>query len=144
MSLPPPLFLFPTDFSPHSDVAFEHAEKLAFAANAKLLAVHVCNMPDMPWSTQSGMTHHEDLKSRLKKIDSSRVEVEHVFTVADPGPEICRIASERNCKTIVMGVTNKSGPDQFLCGSVHEFLERNASCQLITLCQQPPATQTTA
>lgn len=128
--------LFPTDFRPHSEAAFEHAERLAAAIDRPLVVLHVCNMPDMPYSTRQGMSHHEELKSKLESLTSSRVSIDHIFTVADPGPEICRVASQLNCAMIVMGVTNKSGPDVFLCGSVHDFVEKNATCTLATLCQQ--------
>jgi|GEM_PF-6260648 len=132
--------LFPTDFQSHSDAAFEHAKRLAAATNRRIAILHVCNMPDMPWSTCDGMTHHEELKSKLELVTSSRVSIERIFTVADPGPEICRLAHELDCEMIVMGVTNKSVPDSFLVGSVHAFVERNAPCPLVTLCQQPEPT----
>lgn len=133
--------LFPTDFRPHSDAAFKHAERLAAAANRPLVVLHVCNMPDMPYSTCDGMTHHEALKAKLKLIESSRVFVERVFATADPGPEICRLATELNCAMIVMGVTNKSGPDLLFCGGVHDYVEKNATRPLVTLCQQPQETK---
>ena len=129
--------LFPTDFCQHSVVAFEQAKRLASARHCRLIVLHVCNMPDMAYSSCDGMTHHEELKSKLKLLTSSQVLVEHVFTVADPGPEICRLAEEFGCDLIVMGVTNKHLSEQFFCGSVHAFVEKNATVALATLCQQP-------
>lgn len=128
--------LVPIDFQPHSDAAFEQAERLAAAAGKTVIVLHVCNMPDMQWSTCSGMTHHEELKSRLDLFCSSFAPVERIFSVADPGPEICRLAEELDCSLIVMGMTNKCGPDEFLCGSVHDFVEKNATCPLAILRQQ--------
>ena len=129
--------LVPVDFHAHSDAAFEQAERLAADSNESLVVLHVCNMPDMKWSTCAGMTHHEELKSKLDLFSSSFVPVERVFVVADPGPEICRVAEELDCSLIVMGMTNKLGPDEFLCGSVHDYVEKNASCPLAILRQRP-------
>ena len=132
--------LFPTDFRQHSDVAFEQAKCLASARGCRLIVLHVCNMPDMPYSTCDGMSHHEELKAKLALLSSSEVAIERVFTVADPGPEICRLANEFACDLIVMGVTNKHVSEQFLCGSVHAFVEKNATVALATLCQQQQET----
>ena len=129
--------LVPIDFRPHSDAAFEHAERLASEANTTLIALHVSNMPDMPWSTRCGMSFHEELRAQLALVTSSIAPVKRIFAVADAGPEICRLARELDCSMIVMGVTNKCHADELLCGSVHEYVERNAPCPLVTLRVQP-------
>jgi nucleotide-binding universal stress UspA family protein len=129
--------LFPTDFESHSLAAFEHAQRLAAENHSKLIALHVCNMPDMPWSSLDGLTYHEALQSSLRKLESDFVGVEHIFTVADPGPEICRLARELNCGSIFMGITSKQGMDQCICGSTHEYVQQNAPCPVVTFCQQP-------
>ena len=128
--------LFPTDFQPHSLAAFEHAVHLAAANKTKLIALHVSNMPDMPWSSPSHPTHHEFLQEQLRQLESSRVEIDRIFAVADPGPEICRIAKKLRCGMIVMGVANKSGIDQVLLGSLHDYIRQHATCTVVTYCQQ--------
>jgi nucleotide-binding universal stress UspA family protein len=136
MQVPNSPVLFPTDFQAHSQSAFEHAVHLAATNQAKLIALHVSNMPDMPWSTPSHPTHHEFLRDKLRQLESSRVEIEQVFAVADPGPEICRLAKKYHCGMIVMGVTIKTGIDQAVFGSVHDYVQQNATCPVVTLCQQ--------
>ena len=132
--------LFPTDFQSHSDAAFEHAIHLAAANCSTLVALHVSNMPDMAGSTSKHPTHHEFLQDKLNQLQTPRVEIERLFiTVADPGPEICRLAEELGCEMIVMGVTNECGLDQLVSGSVHGHVQQHAPCTVITLCQQPHA-----
>ena len=129
--------LFPTDFRSHSTTAFDFAVRLASANQSRLLVLHVCNMPDIAGSTPGHPSHHELLQRELEQLEASHVELERVFAVADPGPEICRLAKELECGMIVMGVTIKCGPDQTLGGSLHDFVQQNAACPVVTLCQQP-------
>ena len=128
--------LFPTDFESHSLAAFEHAQHLAAENHSKLIVLHVCNMPDMPWGGRDGSTYHEALQSSLRELNSDFVGLERIFTVADPGPEICRLARELNCGSIFMGVDNKQGMDQCVCGSIYEYVQQNAPCAVVTFCQQ--------
>ena len=130
--------LFPTDFQPHSQEAFPHAERLAAARNAEILVLHVCNMPDVSWSIRPSESLHTMLRRQLADIESDRVPLNRHFTVADPGPEICRVAEEFLCHTIVMGIEYKSGADRFPCGDVHSFVAKYANCPLVTVHSTAP------
>ena len=127
--------LFPTDFQPHSDAAFEYAACFAAANASKLVVLHVCNMPDMAWDSGDEQSHHDALKQQLESICTTGVDMEHIFTVADPGPEICRVAGDLDCGMIVMGKMHKLGPDALSSGTVHGFVEKHATCPLVTLRQ---------
>ena len=128
--------LFPTEFDHDFEMAFEQAERLAFDNNSPLIALHVCNMPDIASSGRDVPSYHESLRNRLRTLDSNRVTIERIFTVADPGPEICRIANERKCGIIFMGVANKPCSDDG-CGSVYEYVHQFSPCAVVTFHLQP-------
>lgn len=128
--------LFPTDLEPHSRAAFECALHLAAQEARPLIALHVCNMPDTRWDSASGKSYHETLHEALVSLESDVVDVDHIFTVADPGPEICRIARQRNCSMIVMAVCAKQGLDQSPSGGVHDYVQQFAPCTVVTYCDQ--------
>lgn len=128
--------LFPTDFDFHSEAAFSHAVHLAAENNSELILLHVCNVPDMPYSGTAGQSYHESLRARLSELDSDLVAIERMLTVADPGPEICRVAAERNCGTIFMGITNRHDSDECAC-STYEYVHQNAPCHVVTFCDLP-------
>ena len=129
--------LFPTDFASHSQAAFVHATRLASQQDAQILALHVANIPDMRGSSLDGPSYHDELRSQLEDFTCDKVPVEHLLRVADPGPEICRIAKERGCSMIFMGVTCKSGLDQLGLGNVHDFVLHHAPCPVVSYRQQP-------
>ena len=130
--------LLATDFQVHSTNAFECAVQLAASREAKLVVMHVCNMPDSTWGIHKHPTLHEELRGELDKLRSDHVAIERIFCVGDPGPEICKTAGDLSSDMIVMGVTNKCGVDELIGGSVHDFVIQHAPCAVVTLCHQPP------
>lgn len=129
--------LFATDFGGHSQTAFEHAVHLAAERDCRLLILHVATLPDMRGSRPGIPTHHELLRDQLDAYASDVVAIDRRLCVADPGPEICRVAAEERVLLIFMGVTSKSGIDTLGLEGVHQHVVQHAKCPVVTLCQNP-------
>ena len=130
--------LFPTDFSPASNVAFGYAEHLAANTGAKLLVLHVFGIPDV-WGTGGKPNEvDEETKNKLKEIqpDLAGVQVEHIAHGGPPGEVICWIAHDRDCDQIVMGTHGHTGLMHLVLGSVAEYVVRHARCPVLTVRQR--------
>ena len=121
-------YLYPTDFSPASVLAFSYAERLAAQAHAVVVALHVATMPDTWGTTLDGPSHHQQLRHQLNRVTSSRVPVLHILDVGDPGPDICRRANQWECAMIVLGMPPRYGLDRLAFGSIGDYVLRNAAC----------------
>ena len=128
--------LIPTDFGPHSQLAFDCAQRLANDAQCDLIAMHVCNIPDYSGISRSEPSHHDRLRHQLDQHTSDCVEVRRLFFHSDPAPEICRVAEDEDVRFVIMGVTNKHGYDQLCASCVHDYVVANAPCPVLTLCLQ--------
>jgi nucleotide-binding universal stress UspA family protein len=118
--------LFASDFSLHSDHAFEAALALARHFGACLHLVHV--------------THHardaEEARDRLRRFAVDRVAaVEFAVSVATgrPGPEIVAYAEREKIDVIVMGTHGATGLRHIVHGSVAEAVVRHAPCLVLTI-----------
>lgn len=130
--------LFPTDFSPASEYAFEYAERLALSTGASLLVLHVFGVPDT-WGT-GGMPERvdEEIKKRLTGIkpSSAAVKVEYISHGGPAGDVICWLAQERGCDLIVIGTHGHTGFSHLILGSVAEYVVRHAACPVLTVRQR--------
>ena len=130
--------LFPTDFSPAANVAFEYAERLAASTGAKLLIMHV--QRDSP--TVGPVCNVDNETRRKLRAFRSRVTdvvVEYLVYSGTPGAAICWIAQERRCDQIVMGTHGRTGLINLLMGSVAEYVVRHARCPVLTVPSRPPS-----
>jgi nucleotide-binding universal stress UspA family protein len=128
--------LFPTDFSPAANAAFEYAERLASAAGARLLVLHV--RQDLPTVVPMSDVSR-DTKRQLRAVRTrlQDVEVEYLVYSGTPGEAICWIAQERRCDQIVMGTHGRTGLINLLMGSVAEYVVRHARCPVLTVPSRP-------
>lgn len=124
--------LFPTDFSPAANTAFEYAERLAAVTGARLLVLHA-----QPGRDITGISDVADEKTRsmLEQVKARvpGVQVEHLVFGGSPGEVICWVAQERECDQIVMGTHGRTGLVNLLMGSVAEYVVRHARCPVLTV-----------
>ncbi len=130
--------LVPIDLSENCRAAIELASSLAIRHEGKLLFVFVA-FPPLP---EQAMYAKDDLDSVLErermafeqfKPTDPSVEYEHILERGYPGPDIVRVAKERECDLIVLTTHGRSGLSRVLMGSVAEYIIRNSVCPVLTL-----------
>lgn len=112
--------LFPTDYAPCADRAFEHAAFLAEAHGADLHVLHVTPVT----GTDPRPPRTYDLPDRIRLLDVSRPAV----SVPD---EIARYA--RDVDWIVMGTHGRRGLARIAVGSTTEQVLRHADCPVLAV-----------
>ena len=131
--------LCPVDFSPCSQVAFEHAVELARNNDATLVLVHVLAPPPTYISGFSGYgalpPYEPEPDPRLEglAVPHDGVELERVHLVGIEGEAIIKHAERTGCDLIVLGTHGYGGFTKFLLGSVAEYVMRHAKCQVIVV-----------
>lgn len=137
--LPINTILHPTDFSERSNDAFWFASSLAHDHGAKLIVLHVREIP-VAVPGEFGQLpimpdNDEPLRNQLRHVRPAQntVQVEHYFRLGDPAKEIVGLAAETSCDLIVMGTHGRTGLRRLLMGSVAEQVMRKAPCPVLTL-----------
>ncbi len=131
--------LFATDFSAVSDQALNYAAALAKENGAKLLIVHVAEMPtvygagEMYYGIPEPDT--DELLRMLHNVVPTEPEVSHEYRLlkGEPAREITRVAKEEGVDLIVMSTHGRTGVGRVLMGSVAEAVVRRARCPVLTL-----------
>lgn len=137
--LPIRTILYPTDFSPYSDVACQFACALARDYDARLILAHVVHEPVVAYGTgpvAPDMDAAEvELKSWVSLLASqfAPVTVEYRLAVGSPAAEILRLAGEVKSDLIVMGTHGRTGLGRLVLGSVAEHVLREAGCPVVTV-----------
>jgi nucleotide-binding universal stress UspA family protein len=72
---------------------------------------------------------HRDLDDVEQALDFDNAET--LVLRGDPAPSLCRLASERGARAIVMGSRGRGGIKRALLGSVSDFVLRNAPCPVV-------------
>lgn len=135
--------LVPTDGSPASRRAIDHAVDLAAAHGATIHAVYVVNtasfasLPmESSWEGVSELLHDEG-QSALDEVDEVAaqhgVPVEPVYLDGSPAREIIRYAETEECDLVVMGTHGRGGIDRLLLGSVAERVVRSCDVPVLTV-----------
>ena len=75
----------------------------------------------------------ERLHAAVGPEDRSALGVEEVLAAGKPYVEILRLAAERGCDIIVMGVHGRGPVDVALFGSTAQHVVRAAACPVITV-----------
>jgi nucleotide-binding universal stress UspA family protein len=135
--------LHPTDFSAHSERAWELACALAKTHGARLVVLHVLEQPltihaGVMMSEPPPLPLAEELKSlqeRLQLIQAPNgtTEVQHQLLVGDTVTAILQIAREQHCDLIVLGTHGRTGLSRVLLGSVAEKVLRKADCPVLVV-----------
>ena len=146
--------LYPTDFSPAAEQAFDAAQRLARDSRSLLLIVHVAAPAQVPTPAGAVVPPHamanvaisedtertmEQVREELGKIvpDDGNIRFEHRLLAGVAGLEIPRLAEEEQADLIVMGTHGRTGLTRLLMGSVAEAVVRRAPCPVLTLRQSP-------
>jgi nucleotide-binding universal stress UspA family protein len=135
--------LHPTDFSKHSDYAFQLACSLARDYGARLIIVHVAE-PPLPIYGEGlvlppPQVPKEPLLAKLDQLlpQDPKLQAEHRLLEGDAATGIRRAAQESKCDLIVMGTHGRTGLGRLLMGSVAEQVVRTSSCPVLTV-KTPP------
>lgn len=131
--------LFATDFSAISNQALDYAATLAKANGAKLLIVHVAELPaaygagEMYYGVPEPDT--DELMRMLHNVVPRNPPVDHEYHLlkGDPSHEIVRLANDEEVDLIVLSTHGRTGLGRVLLGSVAEAVVRRAHCPVLTL-----------
>ena len=131
--------LFATDFSTTANEALDFAASLAKESGAKLLIVHVAELP-MAYGTGEmyyGLPEPDtaDLHRMLNAVipTNPAVPYEHRMLSGNPSSEIVELATAEGVDLIVMSTHGRTGLTRALMGSVAEVVVRRATCPVLTL-----------
>jgi universal stress protein A len=137
--------LAPTDFSEFSKQAIDYALALAQTFDAKLLLLHVIEMPAYPVEgfvpPSIGTTLLEDLERQarfdlaqvLPAAPDAKVEVMRQVVVGTPYRTIVEVAEAEKVDLIVMATHGRTGLSHLVMGSVAERVVRTAPCPVLTV-----------
>ena len=145
--LPIHTILHPTDFSPQSEAALGVACALARDYHARVIVMHVHQIPTMAFGEFGAVPPAPDeaedgLRARLANIRpaDATVPVDRYLTEGEPAEEILRLAKDRGADLIVLGTHGRSGLGRLLMGSVAEKVMRRAECLVLTVKRPVPET----
>jgi len=137
--------LAPTDFSEYSKEAVAYAFELAQKFGAKLLLLHVIEMPAYPVEgfvpPSIGSTLIEDLERQawadlaqvLPEAQTDKIAVTRQVVVGIPYRKIVDVAAAEKADLIVMATHGRTGLGHLLIGSVAERVVRTAPCPVLTI-----------
>lgn len=137
--------LAPTDFSEYSKEAVAYAFELAQKFGAKLLLLHVIEMPAYPIEgfvpPSIGSTLIEDLERQawadlaqvLPEAQNDKVALTRQVVVGIPYRKIVEVAAAEKADLIVMATHGRTGLGHLLIGSVAERVVRAAPCPVLTI-----------
>ena len=133
--------LFPYDFSDYSERALPAAVALCRDFQAKLIIVHVNEippalpdvMPEVSLQMNAGIDDYarqtmERLKPVLRDVDA-----ELMMLLGAPHREISKLVHEAQIDLVVMATHGRSGVAHMLFGSVAEKVVRTAQCPVLTI-----------
>ena len=133
--------LFATDFSPASEAALKYATALARDSGARLLIVHVEELPTPYAGGEMMLPQPEYPNPEIRKMleavvpTDKNVAYEHHLLLGTAAEDIVRIATEEKADLSVIGTHGRTGLKRVLMGSVAEAVMRHAHCPVLTLKQ---------
>jgi len=142
------IILHPTDFSAHSQPAFEFACSLASLLGEKLVIVHVATPVEPSAAAAAGLgvgtyptagvpltsaelaERNAALQKQLEATKPTNPNIEHeqLLLEGEPAEEIVKLAEQISAAQIVMGSHGRQGFSRLLMGSVAESVVRSAKC----------------
>jgi universal stress protein A len=118
--------LFPTDFSPESEVAGLIAREMAVRADARLHVLHV-----VPPITDPSLPAESLARVARRLTDGLRAET--VLLTGGASRKIVDYAREKHIDLIVLGTHGRTGITLSILGSVAETVVRLAPCLVLTV-----------
>lgn len=141
--LPIRVIVHPTDFSPPSEPAFQLACSLARDAGARLIVLHVLQVPLIIYSgvamaAPPPLPSEEERQAVLEQLHrllppDPAVTVEYRLEEGEPATGILQVAQETGCDLIALGTHGRTGLARLLMGSVAEKVVREATCSVLTV-----------
>jgi nucleotide-binding universal stress UspA family protein len=143
--------LAPTDFSDFSKQALKSALELAQAFDAKLLLLHVVDLPPYPVEglvpSSLGGNLLDDLERQasselagvLPEAQGGAVDVGRRVIIGTPYRKIVEVAEEEKSDMIVMATHGRTGLSHLVMGSVAEKVVRTATCPVLTIRPASPS-----
>jgi nucleotide-binding universal stress UspA family protein len=150
--------LVAVDDSPISEQAFDEALDLAKQSHATLLLFHALSTNSQPGTvvptlipyyypmvTDAVMEQYreqweaaekqglEQLRSLAAKATSQGVPTEFTQNIGNPGPLICQMAQNWQADLIVLGRRGHSGLNEWLMGSVSNYVMHHATCPVLAV-----------
>lgn len=150
MSLVPPVFegvrpmlpiktvLHATDFSQASTYAWEFACALAHDYRARLILLHVTEIPQMTRGNLEAdrlEESHAAAQAQLEQlgVPHQDVAVERRLARGDAADQILTVARQVHADLLVVGSHGRTGLNRLLMGSVAEAVVRESPCPVITV-----------
>jgi len=141
--------LVPHDFSSSANHAVAIARDEAKAHSAKLLLLHVIDLPTSikpdtvivpdengapinvkDYAVRQAEAHLADLAARVAK---DGVTAQTFLRLGKPEDEIVKFATENKVDLIAMGTHGRTGLEHMLVGSVAERVVRSSPCAVLTI-----------
>jgi nucleotide-binding universal stress UspA family protein len=129
--------LFPTDFSPNADLAFQALLNTVKEGIARVTLIHVQDKgrmkPDMVERLDEFNALDQEKLEMLRKqlMEQGATQVDLVIPFGDPAKEILRIAEEQQHPLIVMGSQGRGFIREIFLGSVSRQIARNANASIL-------------
>jgi nucleotide-binding universal stress UspA family protein len=161
--------LVAVDDSPISEQAFDEALDLANQSHASLLLLHVLSANDQagpviptlipyyyPIVTDAVMEQYREqweaaekqgldyLRSLASKAAKRGVSAEFTQNIGNPGPLICQMAQDWQADLIVLGRRGHSGLNEWLMGSVSNYVMHHATCPVLAVQGAKPVSRDAA
>jgi nucleotide-binding universal stress UspA family protein len=133
-------YLVPVDFSKGSEIALDHAIKMAKENRGKLLLVHVIST-NFPYPMDAGYSNIFDILEKNAR-DSMRALVRRkrlkpgqcrsvLMLGISPAEVIAALAKKSRAAMIIMGSHGRTGFQRLVLGSVAERTLRYAHCPVL-------------
>ncbi|MHC5776415.1 universal stress protein [Nostoc sp.] len=146
---------------------FKETLSLATATNAELLLLHIIspvedgevNLFSLQTDSIYGSFHTRGVEYYVRQWEALKkhgiefltlltnqaiaqnVNAEFVQEIGAPGPLICEIAQTWKADLIIIGRRGLSGINEFLLGSVSNYVLHHASCSVLTIQGKTPVTK---
>ena len=138
--------LFPTDFSPCSEVALDHALYQAEIHDAELHIVHCITWNDRETLSPAHLPDADSIMLHMQKVAKVQLEetmdrhrdkpfniTEKCLTGPRPAETIMDYVTHQEIDMVVMGTHGRQGLYYFLMGSTAEEIVRLAPCPVLTV-----------
>ena len=141
--------LIAVEDSPYSDQAIKYGVLLAQKLDAKIILVHVDEIPMttpyiadpllnespvmIPEMMQIQEEASKNLFNRIRKTEGEKVDISTYSRIGRPQDEILTVAEECNADLIIVGTHGRTGLDLFISGSVSESVARKSKCPVLII-----------
>jgi nucleotide-binding universal stress UspA family protein len=138
--------LHPTDFSECSKRAFQLACTVARDTGARLVVLHVVEIPEpvsgVEMLSLPNELNMEPMQKRLEELhpDDPKIKMERRLVRGVAPDQVLKLAEEIGADAIILGTHGRTGLARLLMGSVAEQVTRKAVCPVITIRSARPKT----